>query len=47
VSRGLAALPDGVWLARSLDAALAQCAADPTIERRSRRWPRSRSRRTC
>ena len=33
VSRGLAALPDGVWLARSLDAALAQCAAAPTIDK--------------
>jgi dihydrofolate reductase len=33
VSRGQAALPDGVWLARSLDDALARCAAAPTIER--------------
>lgn len=32
ISRGLAALPDGVWLARSLDAALAQCAEAPTID---------------
>lgn len=32
VSRGLAALPDGVWLARSLDAALARCAEAATID---------------
>lgn len=33
VSRGLAAAPDGVWLARSLDEALARTSADPGIDR--------------
>lgn len=33
VSRGLAELPPEVWLARSLDAALARCAEAPTIDR--------------